>query len=137
MSEDKFSAQRQFLVKLAGIDGYFATAEGGGKAADVSREYDGGSLTPELQAGPAIPDVLTIGRGFKPIRDGEVLARCDRECGSWTTTATIQPTDKDLVPIGRARTATVLLQKYSPPSVDANSGETARYSMEWAVSDVR
>ena len=136
MPDDRFASQRQFLVRFDGIDGLFATAEGSGKTSDVSREFDGGAVDGEVMTGPAIPKNLRVSRGFRPVRDSAVLARADRECGTWRTMATIQPTDRDLVPRGRARRAAVVLVDYDAPAVDVNSGETARLNMDWAVERV-
>ena len=41
------AAQRQFLVKVGKIPGYFATKSGGNVSADVNKVYDGGSLKPD------------------------------------------------------------------------------------------
>ena len=46
------SAQRQFLVKVSGIDGYFMTKSGGNISSDTTKVYDGGAFTPDVIASP-------------------------------------------------------------------------------------
>lgn len=132
------AAQRQFLVRVSGINDYFSTKTGGGLTADASREFDGGSLVPEVLAGPAIPGDLTIGRPWKPERDADVLARLTPLVGRWRTSIRVQPTDRDLVAVGKARDySSVLLIGINDPEANASSGDAARLELTFAVEQVK
>jgi hypothetical protein len=130
------SAQRQFLISVAGVPGFFSRRSGADVEAEASREFDGGSLTPEVLTGPGIPGDLVGGRGYKPERDADVLARLRPLVGRWRTTITAQPTDRDLVPTGRPTVYTGTLIRTNDPEADANSGDVARWELSFAIEDV-
>lgn len=121
----EFSAQWMFLVSVAGIPGYWKTKTGGETDTDVGEEWDGGSNEPELMPGrPTIGDVV-LTRGYKRLRDQDLVAELHRRAGRWRTSVTIQPTDTDLIPRGRPTVYTALLRRVADPEVDAGSGESA------------
>jgi len=129
------STQRQFLVKIGGIDGYFATKTGGNITADSSKVYDGGDLTPDVLTGPSTPDNITCGRPYDPMRDGQVLRSLRRRVGSWTTVVSVTETDRDLVAIGPPVTyPKAVLVGLSEPEVNAGSGDAAEFTLEFAVT---
>lgn len=131
------ATQRQFVVRVSGIEGYFSTKTGGGLEAEAAREFDGGSLEPEVLLGPAIPGDLTVGRGYKPARDAAVLADLRRKVRrAARMTISVQPTDRDLVAIGSATVWTAQLRGVNDPDVDANSGDVARLELTFAVEQV-
>lgn len=131
------AAQRQFLVKVSGIDGYFATKTGGDTSSDASDVYDGGSLTPEKLASPATSDDITVGRPYDPERDQPVINRLRAQVGRHRTTVSVQPTDADLVAIGAPTTyANALLIGCTEPEVDAASGDPAVFELTFAVESV-
>lgn len=131
------AAQRQFLVSVAGVSGLFATKSGGATTAEVTRVYNGGKLTPELLASPAQTEDLTIGRPWDPDRDAPVLARLRPLVGRHRTTVSVQPTDVDLVAVGRPTVyANALLIGVNDPEADADSGDAARLELTWAVESV-
>lgn len=130
---DPIAAQRQFLIRVAGIDGYFATKTGGAMEAEASREFDGGSLTPEVMTSPAIPTDVVIGRPFKPGRDAELLRRLRPLTGRWRTSVSQQPTDIDLVPVGKPTVYTGVLRAVNDPESDASSGDAARIELTFAI----
>lgn len=130
---DRIAAERQFLVSVEGVPGYFARHEGRETAADTSREFDGGSLDPEVMAGPATPGNITISRPWRPSRDAEIARELERVCGRSWRTVTIQPTDPDLVKVGRPFISQALLVRVRFPNSDANSGTAARLELEFAV----
>lgn len=131
------AAQRQFLCKVSGIDGYFATKTGGDISSDASDVYDGGSLTPEKLASPATTDDVTVGRPYDPNRDQDVINRLRPLVGRWRTTVSVQPTDSDLVAVGRPSTyANALLIGLTEPEVDASSGDAAVFELTFAVESV-
>lgn len=131
------AAQRQFLVKVSGVDGYFATKTGGNTSSDASDVYDGGSLTPEKLASPATSEDVACGRPYDPERDQAVIKRLRPLVGRWRTTVSVQPTDADLVAIGRATTyANALLIGCTEPEVDAGSGDAAMFELTFAIESV-
>lgn len=130
------SAQRQFLISVAGIPGYFARRPAHEVTADAAREFDGGSLTPEVLTGPGIPQDLVVGRAYKPERDADVLAKLRPLVSRWRTTITVQPTDRDLVKVGRPTVYTGILIRTSDPDADSNSGDAARWELTFAVEAV-
>jgi hypothetical protein len=127
------SAARQFLIRVSGIDGYFAERTGGEMSSDASREFDGGSLTPEVLAGPATPGDLTVRRPYKPERDAELLRRLRPLCGRWRTSISSTPTDRDLVAVGSPTVWTGVLTGVNDPEADASSGDAARIELTFAV----
>ena len=131
------AAQRQFLVKVSGIDGYFAQKTGGGVSSDVSRVFDGGSLVPEVLASPAQAGDVTVSRPWNPDRDAAVLARMRTLVARWRTTISVHPTDADLVPIGSPTVyANALLTAVGDPEADAGSGDPPTLSLTFAVPTV-
>lgn len=131
------SAQRQFLVKVAGIDGYFATKSGGDTSADASDVYDGGRLDPEKLAAPATTDDITVGRPFDPVRDRPVIRTLRPLVGRHRTSVSVQDTDADLIPIGDPTVyANALLVGLTDPEADASSGDAASFELTFAVESV-
>lgn len=131
------AAQRQFLVKVSTIDGYFATKTGGDTTSDASDVYDGGSLTPEKLASPATTDDVVVGRPYDPARDQQVIERLRPLVGRWRTTVSVQPTDADLVAMGKPTTyADALLIGCTSPEVDAASGDPAMFELTFAIESV-
>lgn len=131
------SAQRQFLVKVDGVDGYFATKTGAETTSEVTREFDGGSLEPELLAGPASTSDLVCSRPYKPERDAHLVRLYRPLVGRLRKTVSVQATDADLVAVGRPTVyPNALLIGVSEPDTDANSGTASRVQLTFAISRV-
>jgi hypothetical protein len=131
------AAQRQFLVRVSGVDGYFATKSGGATASDVTDVWDGGSLTPEKLASPASTEDITISRPYDPVRDQPVVKRLRPRVGRLRATVSVQPTDADLVAVGAADVyANALLIGVSAPEADASSGDVGVVELVFAVESV-
>lgn len=131
------SAQRQFLVKVSGVDGYFATKSGGTTAAEVQDVWDGGALQPEKLAAPSATENVTVSRPYDAERDQAVIHRLRPSVGRLRTTVSVQPTDADLVAVGDAQVyANALLIGLSDPEADAASGDAARLELVFAVESV-
>ena len=131
------AAQRMWIVKVAGIDGNWQTFSGGERSAEVGRNYDGGSLTPETIASPAETANVTVTRAYKNERDAAVYAALRNRVGRWRTTVSKTPTDEDLVAIGNPTTySNALLVRMTEPDVDSSSGDTAMFELEFAVGSV-
>jgi hypothetical protein len=128
------ASQRQFLVKVAGIEGYFMTKSGGNISADTSKVYDGGKIDPEVIASPAEADDVSVSRGFDPYRDGPILADLRRRVGRFRATVSATPTDEDLVAIGEATVyPEALLTGLNEPEHDASSGDAATFELTFAI----
>lgn len=131
------AAQRQFLVGVEGVTGYFATKTGGETSADTSDVFDGGQLTPEKMAAPSSTANVVVGRPYDPERDAPVIARLRPQVGRWRTTVSVQPTDADLVPVGGPTTyANALLVRVQDPEADAASGDPSMLELEFAIETV-
>lgn len=135
---DPKSAQRQFLVKVAGISGYFMTKTGGNITAETSKVRDGGSDQPDVIPGPAEAEDVTVSRPFSVARDGNLLPDLRRKVGSWVTTVSVTPTDANLVPVGTATVySDAILTGVNEPEVDANSGDAATFELTFAVGSFK
>lgn len=131
------AAQRQFLVSVEGVTGFFATKTGGVTSADTTDVFDGGSTRPEKLAAPATTDNIVTGRPYDTERDQPVVNRLRPQVGRWRTTVAVQPTDADLVPVGPPEVyANALLVRVQAPEVDAASGDAAMLELEFAVEAV-
>lgn len=132
------SAQRQFLVKVSGIDGYFMTKSGGNISADSTKVYDGGVTKPDILSATPEVENISVSRAFDQFRDGPVLAKMRGRVGRFVTTVSVTPTDRDLVAIGSPVVySDALLVGLNEPEADASSGDAATFEMEFAVSSVR
>lgn len=131
------SAQRQFLVKVAGIEGFFASKSGGDISADTNKVYDGGSDSPDVLAGPAEADNITVGRSYDFNRDDPILRQLRKAVGRWTTTVSVTPTDRDLVAVGQPQVyPDALLVGLTEPETDASSGDAASFELEFAIGAI-
>lgn len=128
------AAQRQFLVSVSGIMGYFATKTGGEVSSDSAKVYDGGSLMPDILSSPAQADNITVGRPFDPLRDQAVITALRQRVGRSRHTVSVVPTDEDLIAIGPATVySNALLVRVGEPEADAASGDAATYELEFAI----
>lgn len=132
------AAKRQFLVKVDGIDGYWAQKSGAEIKADNNKVYDGGSLTPDVIAAPAQVDDVTVTRPYDPLRDQAVVNQLKQRVGQWTTTVSVSPTEADLTIANVAGDTypNALLTSIKPPESDASSGDAAEIELTFAVGSV-
>lgn len=131
------AAQRQFLVKVTGIPGYFATMSGGNTSSEVADVYDGGTTTPEKIASPARTEDITISRPYDPERDQPIINRLRRRTGRMRATISKQPTDADFNPIGPPNVySNCLLLSVTEPEVDAASGDPTAFQLVFAYESV-
>ncbi len=136
---DPTSSQRQNLVSVDQIPGFWAEATGREVEADVSDAWNGGELEPEKLASPPTTGNIVLRRPYKPRRDGSIVRQltAGRRVGSWRTTVSIQDTDAELNPIGQPWVyAGALLTAVRPPDFDASSGDPQVIDMEFAVRGV-
>jgi hypothetical protein len=129
------SAQRQFYVKVDGIDGYWSTKSGGNISSDTTKVYDGGDPTPYVLASNPEAENITVGRPYDARRDGPLLKRLRNRAGRDTFTISVTPTDRDYVVVGDPVTyPDALLIGVNDPEVDASSGDAANIELEFAIS---
>lgn len=132
------SSQRQFLVKVEGIEGYFARKTGGNISAATSKAFDGGNPVPDLISAPPEAENVTCERTYDIQRDDEILRRLRPLVGVWRTTVSVTPTDRDLVAAAPPTTyPNALLVGIQEPEVDASSGDPATFALEFAISSYR
>jgi hypothetical protein len=132
--EHKKSSQRQFLIKVRGIDGYFAQKTGGEIAAPVSKVWNGGKKKPSLLSSPAEVGNITVTRPYRTYLDDNQIRQLRNNVGVWRTTVSVQPTDVDLNKVGKPEVfPDALLVRMTSPDVDAGSGEGAMWELEFAI----
>lgn len=132
-----FSAQRQFLVTVSGIDGKFMSKSGGGITSDSTKIYDGGSVTPAIITSPSEVENITVGRAYDQNRDEPILTSLRPQVGRFTTSITVQPADADLVAIGSPSTYSgAVLVSITEPDYDSGSGDVAMFELEFAIVSV-
>lgn len=132
------SANRQFLVSIAGINGYgyWASKSGGEVTADSSKVFDGGTLVPDVLASPPEVGDITITRPYDPERDQPIINMLLGQVGNWRTTISVTPTYGDLSVVRgvKGRTyANCLLTGVREPEPDASSGDASDYELTFAV----
>lgn len=131
------AAQRQFLIKVSGIDGYFASKSGGATTSEVADVWDGGALLPEKLASPPHTENITCRRPYDPDRDQAVIRQLRPVVGRLRTTVSMQPTDADLVARGPVQVyANALLVGLTDPEVDASSGAAAMLELVFGIESV-
>jgi hypothetical protein len=130
------ASNRQFLIKVDGIDGLFAQKTGGEVTSDTNTVWDGGSQTPDLVAAPAATSDVVLTRPYDPDAHQEVLNNLVAKVGTWRTTITLTPTYSDL---SAARVkprvySNALLKGVREPEPDASSGDASDFELTFAVS---
>lgn len=129
-----FSAQRQFLVTVSGIDGRFMSKSGGGITSDSTKVYDGGAINPQIVTSPKEVENITVGRAYDQGRDEPILVALRPQVGRYTTTITVQPADADLVAIGSPSVYSgAVLVGITEPDYDSGSGDVAMFELEFAI----
>lgn len=127
-------AQRQYLTRVSGIEGYWATFSGGNISSDTNKVYDGGNPVPEVLAGPSEADNVTVGRPYDINRDASIVESLRQQVGRFVATISVQPTDRNYNALGRPRVfPDALLVGLTEPDYDATSGDAAQIELEFAV----
>lgn len=133
----KPSRQMNFLVSVSGISGLFQTKTGGDTSSDVTKNWDGGSLTPAMLTTPASTDNITVSRAWDTSRDRTAHAAARKKVGRWVTTVSVTPTNDDLVAVASPTVySNAVLVRVSEPPVDSSSGDPATFELEFAVGSV-
>jgi len=132
------SSQRQFVARVAGIEGTFMTKSGGNSSSDVTKAYDGGSDVPDLIAAPKNVEDVTVSRGYDAVRDEPLLKTLRSKVGSFETTISVTPTDRDYVASADPVVySPALLIGLNEPEVAADSGDLATFELVFAAGNVR
>lgn len=137
MPEDK-SSQRQFLVRVEGLEGLWARKSGGNTTAEPTRVYDGGRVDPDLVAAAPTTENVTVGRTYQRDRDQPILKRLRPLVGSYRTVISVTPTDRDLVAVGDPDVYdNAVLAGITEVEVDAAGNDPAGIELVFAVTKVR
>lgn len=128
------SAQRHFLITISGVPGQWATARGGDKSVEVTKEYDGGNPRPEALASDPDYEDLVVSRPYRLDRDAPLARELRQWVGRREYTITKQPTDQDYVRQGQPTRYTGVLQAVREPEVEAGSSTGARIELTFAVT---
>jgi hypothetical protein len=132
------SARWQFLVRVDGIDGYWAGKTGGNIAADANKAWDGGARRPDVLGGRPNTEDVELTRPYDPIRDQPWMNALKSRVGEWRTTLSTQPLNADMTAVNISGDvySDALLINLSPPEVDASSSDPAEVGLTFAVSAV-
>jgi hypothetical protein len=132
-----FSSQRQFLITVSSVAGYFMSKNGGNVTSDSTKVYDGGAVVPQIITGPKEVENLTVSRAYDQNRDAPILERLRPQVGRFTTSITVQPTDADLVAVGKSSVyADAVLVGITEPEYESSSGDVAMFELEFAITNV-
>jgi len=129
------SSKRHYIVTIEGIPGTWRTFSGGGGEAEITLDYDGGADKPDMIGGvPEYADIEVV-RTVDPVTDASWLEPLKRGIAKETRTITQQPTDANLVAIGKPTVfPACLLRGYSEVETDAGSSDPAEVTLTWATS---
>jgi hypothetical protein len=118
-----FSDQRQFLVTVEGVSGYWAMLTGGDVSVPNDKAFDGGNPTPGLVFGNPVVDDLVVTRNYSAARDASISATLKAGIAAaapLVALITQVPTDPAYSPNGAAGdTWQGTLTKVQVPSTDA------------------
>lgn len=129
-------SQRQFLVSIQGMQGYWAARSSGGLQAATTKEFDGGSKVPYVLTAPPLVEDLTVSRPFVPGRDDNLLTNLLTQVGSLQTTISQVPTDPNFAVNGGGVTWTGILSTVTPPDMNSNSNDGAMLTLVFTCTAV-
>jgi hypothetical protein len=134
--ETDFTTERQSLVSVQGIPGYFSTLAGGDTTATATDVWPGGTTDPAKVAGPSTTGNVTVTRPFKASRDQEILKALTPLCGRWRSTISRQWTDADLTVVGDPDVwPNALLLEVHRPGADAASNNQGMMELVFAPTN--
>ena len=126
-------SQRQSLVTVDGIDGYWAQRTGGEGDTPFTKVYNGGDLNPELLAGPTTYTDVVLTRPYDRVRDGQYKAFLLAAQGSWQTTIAEVDTDANLIPQATGVSWVGKLSHVKWPETNSSSGAAAEIALTFAI----
>lgn len=135
MALPPMAAQRQALITVAGLDGYWSKVNAVSKKAEATKTFDGGAKNPEILTAPAQVEDITVQRPFRPGRDAALLPNLLSQVGSWYTSVSESYTDANLVPQGQPVVSTGYLTGVETPEVDAGSGEPMMLQLTFSIDN--
>ncbi len=130
------TAERQSLITVQGVAGYWQTRTGGEGTAAASKEFDGGSLTAEIITGNIEYSDVVVTRMWDDQVDGRLfpwLLTMQGRLVAWISDA---QTDANLVPTGDVLQFLGTLIKVTPPQANTNSNAAKKISLTFAISQV-
>jgi hypothetical protein len=132
------TAERQFIVTIPGIDSTpFAQKSGGDISADGIKVWNGGSLVPDVLAGPSEVDNISVTRPYDRILDADTLATLRAAVGKVRYTINVQPTDENLIASGPLTVyPNCLLVGFTELTMDASSGSAVTFGLSFLVPTV-
>jgi hypothetical protein len=128
-------SQRQSLVTVDGIDGYWAQRTGGEGETAITRVYNGGDKMAELLSGPTTYTDLVVTRPYDRVRDGQYKAFLLAGQGSWMTTIAEVDTDSNLIPQATGVSWLGKLTHVKFPETNSGSGAAAEIALTFAVAN--
>lgn len=136
MSTDTtIASQSHSLVKVAGMEGYWANRSGGEVSADVSQAWDGGADFPDQVPGKATTSDVTVSRPYRRGRDDVLRRRLLKQVGKLRATVSDQPTDSNGQALGEPDVwPNALLRQVSAIGSDASSSDPKTIELVFAVS---
>jgi hypothetical protein len=131
------SAQRQALIKVDGIDGFFAQKTGGEVGSDTNKAWNGGERKPQIVAAPPETGDVVVTRPYDAELHQDLIERLARLVGTWETTLSITPTHTDLTAVKATPTVhpKALLTNLRRPEWDASSGDVSDWELTFAVPE--
>lgn len=131
------AAKRQFLVTVEGIAQPWMTKTGGDKTAGTNKVYDGGSLIPQVIAGPAEVGDITVTKAYDPEQDQDLVTRLLAQVGQWSTTVSVASLLPDMSAAKvKPRVYSGMLTGVKEPETDAGAGDASTIELTFAISSV-
>lgn len=140
MAQGAFSKSNHAKVWLSkilqgGRPRYFAAQTGGEVSADVSKEFDGGSLIPFSTASASQIGNITITLKYNPQVDAVFLKKLRKQVGTYRDTLTVLDTDANLNAIAGVEPRVypdALLVRVGNPDYDVDGKDTRTVELEFS-----
>jgi hypothetical protein len=133
------TSQKHFLVTIGDqrIPGTFSSKTGGETSGETSRDRDGGNPIADVIPGDVTVSNVVVSRAYRPEHDQAIIKQLRPQVNRLNTSVTVQPLDRDYVPVGDPEVyVDCLLVRVAPVDVDTNSSETGRFELEFEPADV-
>ena len=129
------ATQKQVLVSVSGIPGYWNESSGADVTAAVTKIFEGGNERPVVLGGvPETSDIEVI-RPYHPDTHGTILAKLKKEVGRGRFTVTKQPTDANKVKVGKPEThPSCLLIGATSTEHKEGSGDAQTWKLTFSTS---
>lgn len=130
------SAERQSLITVEGLNGYWQSRTGGDFRYTATKEWDGGALTPDVLTGNGDVTDVTVTRLWDDSRDGPLLPWLLQQNGRWDTTISDSQTDANLVPTGDVIQYFGRLTGVTPPQGNSSSSAAKKLTLTFSCTRV-